>query len=52
MTIEEMKNIDIRTVDPETLVDVNTIELDAGCSLFCKKFTKKSENAQNGRLDI
>lgn len=23
MSIEEMKNIDIRTVDPETLVDVN-----------------------------
>ena len=27
MTIEEMKNIDIRTVDPETLVDVTTIEI-------------------------
>ena len=32
MTIEEMKNIDIRTVDPATLVDVNTIELDESLS--------------------
>ena len=32
MTIEDMKNIDIRTVDPETLVDVNTIELDENLS--------------------
>ena len=23
MTVEEMKNVDIRTVDPETLVDVS-----------------------------
>ena len=22
MTIEEMKNVDVRTVDPETLVDI------------------------------
>lgn len=28
MSIEEMKNIDIRTVDPETLVDVTTVEID------------------------
>ena len=28
MTVEEMKNIDIRTVDPETLVDVTTIQID------------------------
>ncbi len=27
MTIEEMKKIDIRTVDPETLVDVTKIEI-------------------------
>ena len=27
MKIEEMKNIDIRTVDPETLVDVTKIEI-------------------------
>ena len=32
MSIEEMKNIDIRTVDPETLVDVNTIEIDDSLS--------------------
>lgn len=28
MTVEEMKNVDIRTVDPETLVDVTKIEID------------------------
>ena len=27
MSIEEMKSVDIRTVDPETLVDVSTIKL-------------------------
>ncbi len=32
MTLEEMKNIDIRTVDRETLVDINTIELDDSLS--------------------
>lgn len=26
--VEEMKNIDIRTVDPETLVDIRTVEID------------------------
>jgi len=28
MTIEEMKAVDIRTVDPKTLVDVTTIKID------------------------
>ena len=28
MTIEEMQDIDIKTVDPETLVDVTTVEID------------------------
>ena len=28
MTIEEMKNVDVRTVDPETLVDVKTITIE------------------------
>ena len=28
MTLEEMKAVDIRTVDPDTLVDVNTIKID------------------------
>ncbi len=28
MTIEEMKNIDIRTVDPETLVDISDVVVD------------------------
>ncbi len=28
MTVEEMKNVDIRTVDPETLVDVTKIQID------------------------
>ena len=32
MTIEEMKAVDIRTVDPETLVDVTTIKIDEGLS--------------------
>lgn len=26
--VEEMKNIDIRTVDPESLVDIRTVEID------------------------
>ena len=28
MTIEEMKNVDVRTVDPETLVDIRTVKID------------------------
>ena len=32
MTIEEMKNVDVRTVDPETLVDVTKIEIDENLS--------------------
>ena len=32
MTVEEMKNIDIRTVDPETLVDVIKIQIDESLS--------------------
>ena len=32
MTIEEMKNVDVRTVDPETLVDITTIEIDESLS--------------------
>ena len=28
MSLEEMKNIDVRTVDPETLVDVTKIVID------------------------
>ena len=28
MTIEEMKNIDVRTVDPDTLVDISDVEVD------------------------
>lgn len=27
MTIEEMKNVDVRTVDPDTLVDVNSVQI-------------------------
>ena len=30
MSIEEMRDVDIRTVDPETLVDVTKIMVDAG----------------------
>jgi len=32
MNIEEMKNVDVRTVDPETLVDITTIEIDESLS--------------------
>ena len=32
MTIEEMKNIDVRTVNPETLVDVTRIVIPEGLS--------------------
>lgn len=32
MNIEEMKNLDVRTVDPETLVDVTKIEIDESLS--------------------
>ena len=28
MSIEEMKSVDIRTVDPETLVDIASVRLD------------------------
>ena len=28
MSLEEMKNVDVRTVDPETLVDVTKIVID------------------------
>ena len=28
MTVEEMKNVDVRTVDRNTLVDLNTVEID------------------------
>jgi len=29
MTIEQMKNVDIRTVDPETLIDINDVIVSA-----------------------
>ena len=32
MTIEEMKAVDVRTVDPETLVDVTKIKIDESLS--------------------
>ncbi len=32
MTIEEMKAVDVRTVDPETLVDVTQIKIDENLS--------------------
>ena len=32
MTLEEMKAVDIRTVDPETLVDVTKIKIDENLS--------------------
>ena len=39
MTLEEMKAVDVRTVDPETLVDVTTIKIDENLS----KEERKSE---------
>ncbi|MCM1305619.1 MAG: hypothetical protein NC306_16190 [Butyrivibrio sp.] len=32
MTIDEMKNVDVRTVDKDSLVDVTGIEVDEGLS--------------------
>lgn len=32
MTLEEMKAVDVRTVDPETLIDVTTIKIDENLS--------------------
>lgn len=32
MSIEEMKKVDVRTVDPETLVDVTQIQIDESLS--------------------
>ncbi len=32
MSIEDMKNVDVRTVDPETLVDVTKIVIDGRLS--------------------
>lgn len=28
MTVEEMKNVDIRTIDPDTLVDIRDVKID------------------------
>ena len=28
MSIEEMRSVDVRTVDPETLVDITSVHLD------------------------
>ena len=32
MGIEDMQNIDVRTVDPETLVDIRTVKIDQSLS--------------------
>ncbi len=32
MTIEEMKAVDVRTVDPETLVDIRDVHIDQNLS--------------------
>ena len=32
MSIEEMQNIDVRTVDPDTLVDIRTVKIDQSLS--------------------
>ena len=36
MSIEEMKNVDVRTVDRDRLVDINEIEIDDSLPPKCK----------------
>ncbi len=46
MTIEEMKAVDVRTVDPETLVDVTKIVIPEGLSKEerVKEYLKQVKN--------
>ena len=46
MTIEEMKNIDVRTVDPETLMDATQIVIPEGLSKEerVKEYLKQVKN--------
>lgn len=46
MTIEEMKNVDVRTVDPDTLVDVNSVQIsdDLGREDRLKEFIRQVKN--------
>lgn len=46
MTIEEMKAVDVRTVDPETLVDVTKIKIDENLSKEerVKEFLRQVKN--------
>ena len=46
MTISEMKNIDIRTVDKNTLVDINNIKVDQNLSPAerIKEFIRQIKN--------
>ena len=46
MTIEEMKAVDVRTVDPETLVDVTQIKIDESLSKEerVKEFLRQVKN--------
>lgn len=46
MTIEEMKAVDVRTVDPETLVDVTQIKIDENLSKEerVKEFLRQVKN--------
>lgn len=46
MTIEEMKAVDVRTVDPETLVDVIQIKIDENLSKEerVKEFLRQVKN--------
>ena len=46
MTIEEMKNVDVRTVDPETLVDVHSVKIsdDLGREDRLKEFIRQVKN--------
>ncbi len=46
MTLEEMKEIDIRTVDPESLVDIRTVAVDPALPRAekLKSFVKQIKN--------
>ena len=37
MTLSDMKNIDVRTVDPSTLVDINTVKVNTDLSVEERK---------------
>lgn len=46
MTVDDMKNIDIRTVDPDTLVDIKTVKVNKDLPVEERKkdFIKQIKN--------